>query len=155
MGGITFDLFFGATHYLFHKIEYLWQLHKVHHEYKKESLNGFANFYGNFFDNFGMTFPFVPSMVVVLMCGGSLPLYSNIIFNAAFTHFKYPKKFLCNVLFYENEILLDIIFGAKLSSFHQEHHNLNISRYSGFGFLSDHFLKFICDPIVKYIDQKK
>jgi hypothetical protein len=119
-----------------------------------KDLNGFANFYGNFYDNLSTGFPFVPSMIVILMFGGTLPLFASIIFNAAFTHFKYPSKFLSNVLFYEEEILFDLLFQTKVPNFHKEHHSLSMARYSGFGFLTDESLRVICNPLVKILEKQ-
>ena len=48
------DFQFGVTHYISHRIPWLWKKHKIHHEYGRGTLNGWSNLHGEALDNIQM-----------------------------------------------------------------------------------------------------
>ena len=86
------DLQFGVTHYLSHCIPWLWERHRVHHEYGKGELNGWANLHGEAFDNLQMNGVL---LLPLLVCAGPLGLYASTLpfsewfYLIPFTHFRF------------------------------------------------------------------
>jgi len=137
---VAFDVVFGVAHYCSHRVPALWKLHKQHHEYQREDLNVFANFFANIYDSLLMNVGFATSALLAVAMGGLSHFFmADLIFGAVRTHQKYVEETMQLCYYFEYDVL-DMLFGAtRISSFHNLHHEYSSKLYCGLGTLSDDF----------------
>lgn len=131
------DVVFGLLHYATHVVPFLYKKHMVHHQYKKEKLNAFANFYSEFLDAVLMNAGFFPSALFMCWLGRDYVPFMELTLLAGSTHSRYTDKQMNLMYFFEWD-LIDIAFGApRMASYHAHHHHALTEHFSAFGFISD------------------
>eukprot|EP00658_Telonema_sp_P-2_P066785 TRINITY_DN5574_c0_g2_i1.p1 TRINITY_DN5574_c0_g2~~TRINITY_DN5574_c0_g2_i1.p1 ORF type:complete len:316 (-),score=45.80 TRINITY_DN5574_c0_g2_i1:13-960(-) len=80
------DLVFGSLHFLTHCWPWLWKKHAIHHQYKRQDLNSFANFYTEFLDGLLMNCSMMAIGGVVALTGDCSYIMSDLLFTAALSH---------------------------------------------------------------------
>lgn len=156
------DIFFGMCHVLMHKIEYLWKTsHSIHHEYKLENVNCFANFYADTLDSFVMMGALIIPLLCFQMITGINLLYFIYVdgYSAAVnTHNKYVSNHITIPFFFEYDLLdqtFSKIFGIKQASeWHHHHHLKTSSNYTAFGFIDEKVIIFFADSIISLFGLK-
>ena len=156
------DFFFGIAHVLMHKIEYLWKnSHSIHHEYKLENVNSFANFYSHFFDSIVMSGSFIiPIMCFQIISGINLPYFLIIEGNisAGNAHNKYVSNHITCPFFFEYDLLdqtLSNYFGSKqVSEWHHYHHVKTSKHYTLYGLLNEEIIINIAETIISLVGLK-
>mmetsp|Transcript_14444 Transcript_14444/g.36488 ORF Transcript_14444/g.36488 Transcript_14444/m.36488 type:complete len:353 (+) Transcript_14444:58-1116(+) len=136
---LAFDLVFGVAHYYSHRVPALWEFHKQHHEYRREDLNIFANFFAHIYDSIIMNIGFVSSAFLAVTAGGTSHYFmADLAFAGLGTHQKYVEETMQLCYYFEYDVL-DLLFGTRrVSSFHNRHHHCCGGFYSAFGSLPDH-----------------
>jgi hypothetical protein len=139
---LGFEALFGWFHYLEHNIPWLWNHHKVHHEYKAAELCSVANFYASFSDSLMMNSGTMSAALTTVLLGPTrchwLAL-TDMIYSAFVSHSKYQKHQMHSVLNFESDCV-DLLLGKeRISAFHHEHHDKTGSRFGAWGWISDEF----------------
>jgi sterol desaturase/sphingolipid hydroxylase (fatty acid hydroxylase superfamily) len=137
---ITGDLAFGLLHKLCHTHPYLRKLHMVHHEYRREDLNTFANFYSDFIDALFMNVPgMITALQTIMFSTGTMPL-KEITVSLTFVHHKYSNHHMMLGYLFEWDLIDMIMDRVRVSDFHHLHHTLLDQNFSALGFISDEVL---------------
>jgi len=145
------DILFGYFHVATHKNPALWPKHQVHHQYKREDLNTFANFYADLLDGFLMNISLFAVTFLTLYFDQSSVVLNDMLYVAFFAHHKYPSGQYNMMWFFEYDVI-DILFGKpRISSFHAEHHQALDRSYCNTGFISDQFILKLYYTVHKYI----
>lgn len=160
---LSADFFFGIGHFLTHRVEYLWKnYHKVHHEYKLENINSFANFYANPLDSFMM----LSTLILPLLCFqyvfGIKIVYFMCIdgFHAAVhTHNKYANNHITSHFFFEYD-LIDQTIGKyfdsrQMSEWHLKHHQKVSKNYTLYGSVGESVVKYFGEIIISIFNLSK
>lgn len=158
---IIHDFVFGVYHALLHKVDHLWLIHKIHHEYKLDNVNMNASYYADYFDSLGMVILDAWPILIVNFFGISIP--SFLIFDYISTiinsHNKYIYNHVNQFYFFEYS-LFDLTIGHRYnhtqsSAFHVEHHSKLLSHYSPNGVVPDSWISAIADVFAKMIKGTK
>eukprot|EP00954_Amorphochlora_amoebiformis_P030893 1395358-Amorphochlora_amoeboformis.AAC.1 len=116
-----FDLAFGVFHSYSHCIPWMHKKHMVHHQYRKNDLNAFANFYADIIDSFIMNigFFFVAAYLAV-MRGGHVQM-AEITYAGMHTHVRYATS-QCHLVFFFEYDMIDLWFKRdRISTFHAKY----------------------------------
>jgi len=131
------DLIFGCLHHFCHNNPYMRKLHMVHHEYRKEDLNTFANFYSEFTDALIMTISGWYDIILIFMLSmGTLP-FKEVMMVVGQSHHKYANHHMSLYYFFEFELIDMIMDRVRFSSFHNEHHTHLDKNFGIYGVISD------------------
>jgi sterol desaturase/sphingolipid hydroxylase (fatty acid hydroxylase superfamily) len=140
------DFQFGITHYISHRIPWLWKKHKIHHEYGKGTLNGWSNLHGDWLDNIQMNGVL---LVPILLFAGFGQLYPSLrpftewLYLIPFTHLTFQPLVTNLMVFFEWD-LLDMLLGAnRLGSYHSIHHETVGRNFAIFGIWPDSICKSV------------
>jgi len=135
---LVMDIFFGTTHIISHKNHWLWKKHLIHHKYKREDLDTFANFYAELLDGALMNLAVIILPGIVTLYFHLPPFFMcDLLMSALYTHHKYPDKQAHALWFWEWDVI-DIILGrSRISTFHRHHHNFPNEHWSAFGIISN------------------
>eukprot|EP00759_Apiculatamorpha_spiralis_P040115 PhF_6_TR38749/c0_g1_i1/m.58015 len=145
---LVIDIVFGVTHYVTHKIPSLWKLHAVHHQYKREDLNSFGNFYAEVSDSFLMNAPFLISLIITGLCKQSYFANMELIYVAALTHNKYTDNQMNLMVFWEWD-LIDMVLGEiRVAGFHNAHHQFLDKNFGAFGIADDDTVIALSAPFI-------
>jgi hypothetical protein len=80
--------------------------------------------------------------------GSTVHVETDLLLMALFSHFKYPGGYVSMGLYYEFDVLADVLAGRKLSLFHQGHHNELTRNWSVMGSVSDETIEAILDLFI-------
>lgn len=150
------DIFFGLGHVMMHKVEYLWKnSHSIHHEYKLENVNCFANFYADTLDSFVMMGALIlPPLGFQYLTGINL-LYFIFVdgyFSAVNTHNKYVSNHITAPFFFEYDLFdqtFGKVFGINVVSEWHHHHHLKTSKnYSAYGLFAESLVMKFADSLI-------
>lgn len=150
------DIFFGTAHIMMHKVSSLWKNHhSIHHEYKLENVNCFANFYADTLDSFVMMATLIlPLLGFQLMTGIDLVFFIFVDgYNTAVnTHNKYVANHITTPFFFEYDIVdqtIGKLFDAKqMSEWHHHHHLKTSKNYTSFGCVDESIVVGIADKLI-------
>jgi len=147
------DLQFGVTHYMSHRIPWLWTRHRLHHEYGKGELNAMANLHGEAFDNVQMN---AVLLLPILVCAGWIRLYPSTLpftewlYLIPFTHLRFQHYVINLMAFFEFD-LLDMLLGhPRIGSFHTIHHEVVGRNFAIFGIVPDS----VCKALVGLVSRR-
>lgn len=140
------DLQFGVTHYLSHRIPWLWIKHKIHHEYGRGTLNGWSNLHGEALDNIQMNGVLI--LPILLFAGygqlhPSLRPFTDWLYLIPFTHMRFQSMLVNMMSFFEFDLLDMMLQTNRLGSYHSVHHETVSRNYSIFGIWPDHVCKSV------------
>eukprot|EP00658_Telonema_sp_P-2_P001142 TRINITY_DN10438_c0_g2_i4.p1 TRINITY_DN10438_c0_g2~~TRINITY_DN10438_c0_g2_i4.p1 ORF type:complete len:236 (-),score=38.57 TRINITY_DN10438_c0_g2_i4:406-1113(-) len=151
---VFMDFWFGVIHIFEHKVPKFWAKHKIHHQYKREDLNYFANTYSHFHDSVGMEASVVICLLATYLIGGprvhNFLIYFDLMVAAGMTHHKYGVLQM-NLCFFWELDAVDIVAGElsnRISTYHYAHHNVLTSRFSLYGITSDEVLERVTAPFL-------
>jgi len=131
------ELSFGIAHTLCHTHPYLRKLHMIHHEYRREDLNTFANFYADITDSLLMNIVgFINAILTVVFSMSSLT-FKEVGMGLGYTHHKYPTHLMTLGYFFEFEVIDMIMDRVRLCNYHNVHHHLLDRNFGTYGFVSD------------------
>ena len=135
------DFFFGIFHVMYHKVRLLAIKHTVHHQYQREDLNSFANFYAELTDALSMAFGifFMGNFLTACFGQSFLTIY-ELTTLSALTHHRYTRQHMGLFTFWEFDALDMLFKKPRLSCYHNKHHESARSNYSAFGLTPDSIL---------------
>jgi hypothetical protein len=144
---VMLDGSFGLSHYATHVVPALWKRHGIHHQYKKERLNAFANFYSDFWDSCIMNSSiFMTGATLCMVFGRYHVSYMDIIYSAGSTHLRYTNKQMNLIYFFEWD-LIDMFLGKhRIGNFHAQHHQDSSVNFCAYGIVSDDLIKAMVHP---------
>ena len=140
----VFDASFGINHYLEHNVKSLWGRHILHHQYKKEKINAFANFYSEFWDSIIMNCSLAVTAIALVICFGRYHIsFMDVIFAAASSHLRYGENQMSLMFFFEWDLIDMALKRNRIGSYHANHHHDSNINYSVYGIVSDDMIKSI------------
>lgn len=140
------DFQFGVTHYISHRIPWLWKKHKIHHEYGRGTLNGWSNLHGEALDNIQMNG--VLLLPILLFAGygqlhPSLRPFTDWMYLIPFTHLRFQPVLVNLMSFFEFDLLDMFLQTNRLGSYHSIHHETVSRNFSIFGIWPDSVCKSV------------
>lgn len=138
---------FGIIHTLSHTIPSLRKLHMVHHEYRREDLNTFANFYADISDSLLMNIVGFINAIFTVTFSFSSVIFKELAMGLGYTHHKYPTHLMTLGYFFEFEVIDMIMERVRLCNYHNVHHHLLDRNFGTYGFISDEVIFKAIDGI--------
>ena len=151
----VFDFLFGILHYLSHCNPYLCGKHALHHTYRKEHLNLFANCCSDIVDSVCMNFGLIVISIYLCKVGKYHIPFLDLIYGLAHTHCRYNTHHMNLMYFFEYD-LVDMMCGKeRFSCFHADHHRDSSRNFAVFGFFQDEVFRRLLPSFRPVNEQRK